>query len=167
MIFVTVGTHEQAFDRLLQKMDELRRDKIITEEVRIQSGYTTYEPQHCKWKKLIPYESMVRNVKAARIVITHGGPASFMMPLQEGKIPIVVPRRAEFSEHINNHQVEFARAVKERYGNIIPVYDIEELGKLICEYDKIVAEMKSDVVSNNAAFNEKLEREVQGLFGKV
>lgn len=29
MIFVTVGTHEQPFNRLVQKIDELKRDRII------------------------------------------------------------------------------------------------------------------------------------------
>ena len=38
--------------------------------------------------KLLPYmPQMVKNVADARIVITHGGPASFIMPLQIGKTP--------------------------------------------------------------------------------
>lgn len=40
------------------------------------------------WSKLIPYQQMIKNVEDARIVITHGGPASFIMPLQIGKTPI-------------------------------------------------------------------------------
>ena len=28
MIFVTVGTHEQPFNRLIQKVDELKRDAL-------------------------------------------------------------------------------------------------------------------------------------------
>ena len=33
MIFVTVGTHEQQFNRLIEYVDCLKRDGIITEEV--------------------------------------------------------------------------------------------------------------------------------------
>lgn len=88
MIFVTVGTHEQPFNRLVKKIDELKRDGVITEEVIIQTGFSTYEPKYCKWSKLIPYQQMLKNVEDARIVITHGGPASFIMPLQLGKTPI-------------------------------------------------------------------------------
>lgn len=29
MIFVTVGTHEQPFNRLIQKVDELKRDGVM------------------------------------------------------------------------------------------------------------------------------------------
>ena len=111
MIFVTVGTHEQPFNRLIQKVDELKHDGIIKDDVIIQTGFSTYEPKYCQWSKLIPYQQMVKNVADARIVITHGGPASFIMPLQIGKTPIVVPRQHRFNEHVNDHQVEFARNV--------------------------------------------------------
>lgn len=33
MIFVTVGTHEQPFNRLIKKIDELKKDGIINEDV--------------------------------------------------------------------------------------------------------------------------------------
>lgn len=114
MIFVTVGTHEQPFNRLIQKVDELKKDGTIQDDVIIQTGFSTYEPKYCQWSKLIPYQQMVKNVADARIVITHGGPASFIMPLQIGKTPIVVPRQHQFNEHVNDHQVEFARNVAQR-----------------------------------------------------
>ena len=50
------------------------------------------------------------------------------MPLQIGKTPIVVPRQHQFNEHVNDHQVEFARNVAQRMGTIIPVEDINTLG---------------------------------------
>ena len=65
MIFVTVGTHEQPFNRLIQKIDELKKDGIINEDVIIQTGFSTYEPKYCQWSKLIPYQQMVKNVADA------------------------------------------------------------------------------------------------------
>lgn len=56
MIFVTVGTHEQPFNRLIKKIDELKKDGIINEDVIIQTGFSTYEPKYCQWSKLIPYQ---------------------------------------------------------------------------------------------------------------
>ena len=164
MIFVTVGTHEQPFNRLIEKVDELVEEGVIQEDVIMQTGFSTYEPKHCKWSKLIPYQQMVKNVADARIVITHGGPASFIMPLQIGKTPIVVPRQKQFDEHVNDHQVEFARNVAERMGTIIPVEDIEELGKIITDYDKIVAGMGHGMTSNNEKFNQQLEKMVEKMF---
>ena len=42
MIFVTVGTHEQPFNRLVEKMDSLVAEGVIREPVMIQTGYSTY-----------------------------------------------------------------------------------------------------------------------------
>lgn len=163
MIFVTVGTHEQPFNRLIKKVDELKRDGVIQEDVIMQTGFSTYEPKYCEWSKLIPYQQMIKNVEDARIVITHGGPASFIMPLQIGKVPIVVPRQHKFDEHVNDHQVEFARNVAERMGTIIPVEDIEKLEEVITDYDRIVAGMGHGMSSNNAKFCNRLNMIINEL----
>lgn len=150
MIFVTVGTHEQPFNRLVKYMDEwagTHKERVV-----IQTGFSTYEPKYCKWKKLFAYQEMLRGVEKARIVITHGGPSSFIMPLQMGKIPIVVPRKEEYGEHVNNHQVDFCNQVAERQGNIIVIDDITELGTVLENYDEIVKSMKSEIQSNNEKF---------------
>lgn len=163
MIFVTVGTHEQQFNRLIEKIDELKRDNIIEDEVFIQTGYSTYEPKYCEWSKLIPYSEMIQRVKEARIVITHGGPASFIMPLQEGKIPVVVPRQEKYEEHINDHQVEFAKFIEERQGNIIVVTDIDELENTLMNYDELITSSKNTVSSNNAKFNENVKTIIESI----
>lgn len=163
MIFVTVGTHEQPFNRLVKCMDDLKKNGAITEDVIIQTGYSTYEPKYCKWEKMFSYQEMIKLVTEARIVITHGGPSSFIMPLQIGKHPIVVPRRHEFNEHVNDHQVKFVKTVADRAGNIVPVYEIEELGEKIKDYDRIVASMPSGLKSNNAEFCRKLDEIVSEM----
>lgn len=165
MIFVTVGTHEQPFNRLIEAVDNLCAAGVITEPVIMQTGFSTYKPEHCEWHKLLPYDQMKENVNKARVVVTHGGPASFIMPLQVGKIPIVVPRQVQFNEHVNNHQVDFTRAVAERMKNIIPVYDIANLQNAILQYDKIVMGMNfKKTSSNNAHFNDCLAQLVDELF---
>lgn len=163
MIFVTVGTHEQQFNRLVEEIDKLKKDGTIKEDVFIQTGYSTYEPKHCQWSKLISYREMTDKIKEARIVITHGGPASFIAPLQIGKIPIVVPRQKEFNEHVNNHQVEFVKQVVDRYNSIVPCYVIDDLKRLILNYDSVVEVLRKNYKTNNEEFNRKLEKEVTKL----
>ena len=130
----------------------------------IQTGYSTYEPKYCTWQKLYPYQEMIKLVDEARIVITHGGPSSFIMPLQVGKTPIVVPRRHEFNEHVNDHQVSFAKAVAERMGTIIVIEDMDKLGETITNYSKIISGMGNGLKSNNDSFNKELEQIVGGMF---
>lgn len=161
MIFVTVGTHEQPFNRLVEYMDkwaETHDEKVI-----MQTGFSTYEPKHCEWSKLYPFETMKKLVDDARIVVTHGGPSSFIMPLQVGKVPVVVPRVKELNEHVNDHQLDFAKAVAERQGNIIVVENIDELGDVIDNYDQKVSALKNELSSNNDRFCSEFEKLIDNL----
>ena len=154
MIFVSVGTHEQPFNRLIEEVDLLKKDKVIKENVIIQTGYCTYKPAYCTWKKLFSYEEMVGYVSKARIVITHGGPSSFIMPLQIGKIPIVVPRQKKF---------EFTKAVFEKQKSIIVIETISDLKKVICNYESIISELQIKAQNNNEIFNKKFAVLVDSL----
>ena len=162
MIFVTVGTHEQPFNRLVKYMDQWAAEH--EEPVIMQTGFSTYEPKHCEWSKLYPYSQMVELVEKARIVITHGGPSSFIMPLQIGKVPIVVPRKKEYNEHVNDHQLIFAKAVAERQGNIIVVENEKDIAEILKSYEDIVSAIAATLKSNNLSFNKNLEKIVEKMF---
>lgn len=162
MIFVTVGTHEQQFNRLIEYMDSWALEH--EEEVVIQTGYSTYEPQNCRWERLFTYKEMTCFMEKARIVITHGGPSSFIISLQMGKIPIVVPRQHGFDEHVNDHQLVFCRQVAERMGTIIVVEDVDYLARVIEEYNDVSSKTNRIIQSNNQVFCENMERIVDQMF---
>ena len=164
MIFVTVGTHEQPFNRLIKKADDLVVDGDIKEKVIIQTGFSTYVPKHCEHHKMMSFNEMQQALEDARIVITHGGPSSFIEALQYGKVPIVVPRQEKFHEHVNNHQMDFTKLIVERMNNIIPVYDKKKKKNTIDDYDKIAKTKNHGESSNNKQFNERLENIVADLF---
>ncbi|MCR5251555.1 MAG: multidrug MFS transporter [Lachnospiraceae bacterium] len=161
MIFVTVGTHEQQFDRLVRYMDEWagRND----EKVIIQTGYSRYNPENCECSSLLPHEKMMELAAEARIVISHGGPSSFIIPLQAGRIPIVVPRRAEFNEHINDHQLQFCRELAKRWENVIVVEDIDKLADVIGSYEDLTKDIRNDYKSNNENFCREFESLVASM----
>ena len=163
MIFVTVGTHEQPFNRLVKYMDDLVLDGTIKEKVIIQTGYSTYEPKYSTWQKFYSYQQMKKNIEDARIIITHGGPSIFIMPLQVSKTPIVVPRQKAFDEHVNDHQVDFCNTVAERMGTIVVVEDIEKLSDIIIRYDEVTSKMIDGINSNNARFCVEFEKIVDDI----
>lgn len=164
MIFVTVGTHEQPFNRLIECLDKLVERRKIKEEVIIQIGYSTYEPKYCKWQKFYQYQEIRKLVGEARIVITHGGPSSFIMPLQIGKIPIVVPRQYKYGEHVNDHQVKFAHEVSVRMRTIIVIVNIDKLEDVIDNYEELVKSMNNGNISNNTIFCDQLNKIVGDMF---
>lgn len=157
MIFVTVGTHEQQFNRLIKKIDQLKKDGHIKDDVFIQTGFSDYIPESCDWKKFLSYEEMIQKIKDAKIVITHGGPSSFILPLQCGKTPIVVPRMKKYDEHVNDHQVEFC----ERYNTTFPnrIILLENIMKMV-EKIELAKTIKGNVNNNNNSiiFSQNLNR---------
>lgn len=106
---------------------------------------------------------MNKYVEQARIVITHGGPSSFIMALQKGKIPIVVPRQKQFGEHVNDHQLDFARTVAGHYKNILVISDICGLEETILNYENLIKDMTARTESNNESFNKGLEAIINAL----
>lgn len=166
MIFVTVGTHEQQFNRLIKCVDEMVGNHVIDDQVIIQTGYSDYEPVNCTWRKLYSFDEMNRLVNEADIVITHGGPSSIFMPLQIGKIPIVVPRQKKYDEHVNNHQYEFVQFISKTQRMILPVWEIEDLQDTILSYKETVKNIPCEMTSNNAKFCDELEQMAKELLGE-
>lgn len=130
MIFVTVGTHDQDFVRLVRKIDELVEGKRIKEKVVIQTGYTEYKPKKCKWFKFVSPEEFEKMCEKSDLIITHAGVGSIMTCLNLGKNTIVVPRLKKFNEHRDDHQLQITREL-EKQGKILAVYDIDKLEKTV------------------------------------
>ena len=162
MIFVTVGTHEQQFNRLVGYMDKWAAEH--DEEVIMQVGFTN-APKNCRSQKIYDQEEFLDLITRARIVITHGGPCCFTKVLKCGKIPVVVPRKHKLGEHVDDHQVDITREVARKYNNIIVVDDIDKLGSIIADYDKLTQTMNNRYIEfNNGKFCEALSGIVDNLF---
>lgn len=161
MILVTVGTHEDPFDRLITALDDLVEAGQIDEGVLIQRGYSA-PARSCESVDLMPYQQLQHAMADARIVVTHGGPASIMQALAAGKVPIVVPRQPAFGEHVDEHQVDFTRRMQDR---VVAVYDIADLGPAIDQYDSRIAGLALPTSPRGRAdeFGERLEGIIQDL----
>ena len=159
MIFVTVGTHEQQFNRLIKEVDRLKKNGTIKEDVFIQIGYSDYKPKYCKWSKYIEFDEMQDYISKARVVITHGGPASFLSVLARNIPLIVVPRKLEFAEHVNDHQLDFARRINQQGYSIQYIDNINELELMLKE-----VESTKEFISHNYKFNKEFIKVVKSLF---
>jgi UDP-N-acetylglucosamine transferase subunit ALG13 len=130
MIFVTVGTHEQPFDRMVRAVDELKERKVISDDVFIQTGYSLYKPRFCSYSEFIGFDEMLRRMAEAELVITHGGTGSIMLVLYNGKIPVVLPRQKKYNEHIDDHQVRFCEKMESK-GKIVAAYEVADLENIL------------------------------------
>lgn len=124
MIVALVGTCPYGFERMLQPLDEAARKRGW--DVFMQTGFTAWKPGHSRYEAFVPRQELVRMLKNAEVVVTHGGYGSIRDSLTLGRPVIAVPRRGDLGEHQDSHQEEIVREL-ERMGLLIGVYDTREL----------------------------------------
>lgn len=126
LIFVTLGTQDKPFYRLLKTIDDAITNGIINDRVIVQSGYTKYESNKMEIFPLIDRKEFEKIIQEADLLITHGGVGSIITGLNYNKKVIATPRLSIFKEHVNDHQMQIIKCFeKEQY--IIPLYDLEKL----------------------------------------
>ncbi len=57
------------------------------------------------------------------------------------KCPVVMPRRKQYGEHINDHQVQLVRALADE-GKLIPVHSSDELESAVARASYVSANEK-------------------------
>ncbi len=109
LVFVTVGTDHHPFHRVVGWVDRWLEDGAGERvRCRIQFG-TSSPPRLAEGSEYLGYPEMEASVAEAAVVVCHGGPGSVMMCRWMGKRPIVVPRRHDLGEHVDDHQLAFSR----------------------------------------------------------
>jgi UDP-N-acetylglucosamine transferase subunit ALG13 len=122
MIFVTVGTNEAPFDRLLRAVDGLPSG----EELVVQCGASSLRPARAHCDEFLSFEELNDYIRTARLIVTHAGVGSIMVALGHGKRPVVVPRLHRFGEAVDDHQVSLAQRL-ETMGLVTLVEDLDNL----------------------------------------
>jgi UDP-N-acetylglucosamine transferase subunit ALG13 len=132
MILVTVGNAFQPFTRLLRAVDALAGEGVFqTEAVLMQTGHAGYSAGHAEARAFWPIEEFERSLSEATLIISHGG-CTVLEAVARGKLPVVMPRSARYGEHVNDHQIRFARALAAQ-GRALVAYEPEELKAAVQE----------------------------------
>lgn len=148
MIFVTVGTTKFSFNRLLQAIDKAMLDSNKHESLIIQSGTSAYQFKYRNTQvfKEMPFDKMISFFKKSRLTICHGGPATIFLALKFGKNkPLAVPRTRKFGEHVDDHEVSFARYLKEgkKVEIVLPKENLSLKLKEYLNYQKVSKKRKN------------------------
>jgi len=121
MIFVTVGTHTQPFNRLVQAADLLV--PLLYEEVVIQRGSSGYLPQVARFFDWGTVQEMDQWIAEARVVISQAGAGTVISVFNKQRPLILCPRLSVYGENYNDHQVELATAL-ERLNRVVMVMEV-------------------------------------------
>ena len=113
-IVVTLGTSRTfGFRRLVEHLAPLLA--ATGAEVLWQTGTTDVTGLPVRDpRRAVPAVEMAAAMREADVVIAHAGTGAALEALQAGKLPILVPRRAEFHEHVDDHQEQIATMLAER-----------------------------------------------------
>lgn len=130
MILVTVGTQKFQMDRLLKAVDALACSGALDGTFFIQSGHSTYAPEHCQYASFLKKEEMEEKMDQCSVLLSHAGVGTILMGLKRGKKVIVVPRLQKFGEHVDDHQIEIAESFA-KAGYIRMVRDTDALAEEI------------------------------------
>jgi UDP-N-acetylglucosamine transferase subunit ALG13 len=149
LLFVTVGTDHHPFDRLVRWLDAWleaggeRRVRCL-----VQHG-TSIPPSHADSSDYLAYDAMRAAMQEAAAVVCHGGPSTIMLAAHAGKVPIVVPRVRALQEHVDDHQVIFARRFAS--GETIALAESEDRFRALLERALATPSVPADVAPSGAA----------------
>lgn len=153
MIFVTLGTQDKEFPRLLKAIDKHIEDGRITDKVVAQIGYTKFTSDNMELFDFKSPQELEEYIKDADVIITHGGVGSILDSLKYNKPVIAAARLKKYKEHANDHQIQIVKKyAKEKY--ILELKDFNQIDRVL---KKAKTFKPKKMVSNNKAFCSKLE----------
>ena len=134
MIFVTVGNATQGFRRLLDAIDRLAGEGFWEdEEILIQYGNNPdFRAVHCRQEDFLPMDRFVDLIDKASLVISHAGAGTILHALQVGKVPVIMPRRKQYGEVVDDHQLELVQALASAK-RIVLAYEPDDLAQAVVE----------------------------------
>lgn len=97
--------------RLLDSVDKIAAE--LPQPVIVQHGNTVFRSASCQAIDFLSMSEFERLIGVTKLLILHAGAGSVLNAVRAGKIPVVVPRSPEFGEHVDWHQLEFARTLAE------------------------------------------------------
>jgi UDP-N-acetylglucosamine transferase subunit ALG13 len=114
LVFVSVGTEHYPFDRLIDWLDAwLATDAGNGVDCLVQHGVSK-PSSRARSRPFLPFDEMLATAGTASAVVCHGGTGTVMLARHAGIRPIVVPRLHDLGEHVDDHQVAFARRMAAR-----------------------------------------------------
>ena len=109
--FVAVGNATQPFNRLIDAA--LGVAEMLPQPIVIQHGNTRCEDARAVRHRFLQTGLFEQMIEQAEIIICHAGAGCVIHAIRAGKVPLVMPRRKQFMEHVDDHQVMFAELLAE------------------------------------------------------
>ena len=127
-VFVSVGTDHHPFERLVGWAE--RWAAAHPEDTVVVQHGTTRPPAGVEHAELYRRDEMRAQLESADAVVISCGPGGVMDVRSTGRRPVVVARRADLGEHVDDHQQAFARHLA-RTGLAVCVESEQEFAEVL------------------------------------
>jgi UDP-N-acetylglucosamine transferase subunit ALG13 len=125
VIFATVGSTQIPFERFVRALETLPGEQLL-----VQHGPVEPPAGAAQANAFMQFPQMIESMEAADVVVCHAGAGSILCALRAGHTPVVVPRLKRYEETVDDHQVEFSRALAAK-GKVIAVEDLDRLSAAV------------------------------------
>ena len=112
MIFLTVGS-ALPFDRLVKLVDQAILLGSVSEPVFAQIGAGGYTPRAMNYRRFLSAKEYKSKICEASSIVSHAGIGTISAGLGLNKPMLVMPRRREYDEIVDDHQLKTARIFSE------------------------------------------------------
>lgn len=126
-VTVSLGSELWPFTRPIDRVRGLLPDADITWQV----GVTEYLVDGVPLTQWLPADELRAAIRESDVAVMHAGVGSVLVALEEGKIPVILPRRKHHMEMVDDHQTEVAALLHSR--NLAISVDPDDLS-----YDHLV-----------------------------
>ena len=111
-VVVTLGTYRgYGFQRIVRRLIEILPPET---DVLWQTGDTDTSGLGIAGHDTIPERDLTDAMREADVVISHAGIGTALAAFEVGKSPLLVPRRASWHEHVDDHQIQIASELSSR-----------------------------------------------------
>ena len=130
MIFVTVGSAQYPFDRLMSALNQFSVQDLV-----VQHGPAAAPRDVKEAHRWLTFDQVLRFMGEADTVIGHAGAGTILCAANMGHVPVVMPRLKRLGEAVDDHQVELAMAF-ERTERVTVVWDAATLSDRVSRSPK-------------------------------
>lgn len=104
-VVVSLGTSPYGFRRLVERLADILPPQA---EVLWQTGTTDVSGLGIEARAHVPSAELRAAIERADVVVSHAGTGAALAALEAGRCPILVPRRSNRQEHVDDHQLQIA-----------------------------------------------------------
>lgn len=159
MIFVTLGTQDKKFPRLLEAVqNQIDKGNISKQEkIIVQAGSTEFKSNDMEVINYMGIKKFEELVEKADLIISHAGVGSILTALNKNKKIIAAARLKEYGEHVNDHQLQILENFSKE-GYLLALENFDELDVVL---EKVKEFKPEKFKSNKEYFIKQLEKQIE------